>query len=202
MRNINIIVLSSAAALFVALLIVCGCENDGESPTDRHEPWVPLYNLKLAYNYGEPEAFEGIFAAEFEYIAKETPEGFPDNWNAENELKVIEKIARTADAIVLEISMSRDSIGIPKAGATAYSTLRMEARLRVYISDGSCLYTRGFCYFDLAREIPDSPWQIKTWYDETSANNEFIPDDATVHPMSWSGIKYYFYVMDSDNNDE
>jgi len=201
MRNINIIVLSLAAALFVALLIVCGCENGEESPGDRYEPWVPLYNLKLAYNYSEPEALKGIFAADFEYVAKEPPEGFPDSWSAEDELKVIEEIARTADAVVLEISMSRDSIGTPKAGATVYSTLRMEARLRVYISDGSCLYTRGFCYFDLAREKPDLPWRIKTWYDETSADNEFIPDDETVRPMSWAGIKYFFCAIDSDNND-
>lgn len=202
MRNINIIVLSLAAALFVALLIICGCENEEEAPADRYEPWVPLYNLKLAYNYGEPEALEGIFAADFEYIAKETPDGFPDSWSAEDELKIIEEIARTADAVVMEMSMSRDSVGTPKAEVTAYSTLRMEARLRVYISDGSCLYTRGFCYFDLARDKPGSPWRIKTWYDETSANNELIPDDATVRPMSWAGIKYYFYVMDSDYNDE
>jgi len=189
----------SAAALFGALLFFSACETVEEQPSERYEPFQPLYNLKLAYNYGETESLNGIFAPDFEYIAEEKPEDFPGAWNPADEAVTIENIGMAAEAVLLEISTSREGIGNPRAGATTFATPLLETRLRVYTTDGVCLYTRGYCCFDMVRDRVDSPWQIKTWYDKTTAENEFIPDVKSVQPISWAGIKYYFYQLEIDD---
>jgi hypothetical protein len=156
-------------------------------------PAATLYTLKLAYNAPDFEAYAALFSpGEFEARVENPPDRFPERWGYDEEMEASRALFADAFHIVFEMVTKDEAVGVPREGATSFSSLPMDVRIRVWREPTFCFYARGDVIFDFGREDADAPWLIVGLTDKTGSGSPRVLENEQTEACSWAEIKHYY----------